>query len=56
MEAVLSVGISLLFLGLFFWAINSLSVLRLQMEDVIARLERIERGRGDSPTRNEQPG
>jgi hypothetical protein len=52
MEALLSIAISLLFLGLFFWAINSLSVLRLQMEDVIARLERMERGRRDDPTRN----
>ena len=34
--------VSLVFLGLFFWAINSLSVLRNQMDDAIARLERIE--------------
>ncbi len=42
MEALIGIGISLLFLGLFFWAIHSLSVLRVQMDDVIARLGRIE--------------
>ena len=49
METLFGLGIVLLFVGLFFWAINALSVLRNQMEDVIARLDRIERGqKGDS--------
>jgi hypothetical protein len=42
MLPLLNIGISLLFVGLFFWAINALSVLRNQLEDVLARLERIE--------------
>lgn len=56
MEALLSVGLSVLVIGLFFWAIHSLSVLRLQMEDVIARLERMERARSDGSTRNATRG
>jgi hypothetical protein len=52
MGAILSMGISLLFLGLFFWAINALSVLRNQMDEVIERLERIE----GATTRRATPG
>jgi hypothetical protein len=54
MEALLNVAISLLFLGLFFWAINALSALRLQLEDVVTRLERIERAVGK--TQQAPPG
>jgi hypothetical protein len=42
MGAFVSAGASLLFFGLFFWTIHSMSVLRLQMDEVLARLERIE--------------
>lgn len=49
MGTLLSLGITLVFFGLFFWAINALSVLRNQMDDVIARLDRIERGQKDVP-------
>ena len=40
---------ALLAVGLFFWAVNALSVLRDQMNDVIARLERIEQAQKSSP-------
>jgi len=43
MGALFGIGIWLLFLGLFLWAISALSVLRNQMDEVIARLDRIER-------------
>lgn len=43
MGGILGIGIWLLFVGLYFWSINALSVLRNQMDDVIARLDRIER-------------
>ena len=42
MPAFLSFGFSLVLLGLFFWAINALSVMRNQLDEVIGRLERIE--------------
>jgi hypothetical protein len=41
--------VALLSLGLFLWAVNALSILRDQMNDVIARLERIERAQKNSP-------
>jgi len=50
MGALFSLAITLLFLGLFFWAINALSVLRNQMDEVLERLKRIEgAGTHDSP-------
>ena len=42
MGALFSLAITLLFLGLFFRAINALSVLRNQMDEVLERLERFE--------------
>jgi hypothetical protein len=42
MGAIVSLATTLLFLGLFFWAINALSVLRNQMDEVLERLERLD--------------
>jgi hypothetical protein len=41
-EVLLGAGGSLLFVGLYFWMLHSLSVLRVQMDEVLERLERIE--------------
>lgn len=42
MEAVIGLGFTVLFFRLWFWALHSLSVLRIQMEEVLTRLRRIE--------------
>ncbi len=44
MGAIISLAFTVVFLVLFFWSIHSLSVLRLQMDEVLVRLERMERG------------
>jgi len=52
MGALFGIGIWLVFLGLFFWAINALSVLRNQMDEVIARLDRMERAQTGASARS----
>ena len=49
MGNIISLAVSLVIIILFFWAINALSALRQQMDEVLLRLERIERKQATPP-------